>query len=126
MFDSENQSNSKATLLHSLALKLLSLVYLYLTLAHWAALIGFTGEGFIDMPMTERIYHLGMGVFAPVLAFGLWAPAGWAVALWGVLSLVALVLAEATPLEISFNLHLGMFGLFILYLSLRLIQRRLA
>lgn len=124
MFGSEKQNVTLADILQSVGLKAVALAYLYLGLMHWAQLIGFSGGGFVDLSMSLRIYHLGLAIFLPILAFGLWAGAGWAIALWGATLFSSFLLIELTDLPINRHWQLLLLALFTLYISWRFLRKR--
>jgi len=107
-------------------LRTVAILFFLLGLNAWAHILGITGGGLLQTYTTMQVFFLILAVFAPIVFFGLWAQGKWAIVLWGVGSLGVIGLNEIAFLQIKLDVYLALFGLFLVYITLRFTRSRLA
>ena len=120
--------------LYSLFLRLLSLVFVGLTILAWLQLIGYWGEGPQDrfdlMSTPWKIYISVLAVLYPVTAVGLWTTLSWGRVIWFLAMGFQIVAIMRFPdsfavHDIVIFFHLGTLAIYLGFeLALRFIEKK--
>ena len=86
-------------------LRLLSILFLYLTLETWLGLIGYWPEERFDVIATpQKVYGAIQAVLLPVASVSLWTTLSWGRAIWFIAAVVQLTAYMAFPESLSVNI----------------------
>ncbi|MDD9909774.1 MAG: DUF6163 family protein [Ahrensia sp.] len=115
----------------SVFLRLLSVVFLVLTLMVWASAVGYLDNSltrFDTMPTQTRIYVAVLAVLNPVACVGLWATLSWGRTVWLIASAFQLGFVLTDPSVTQYPDALVAFHLSCLtiYVAMRLLLHRVA
>ena len=125
MFDQEKQKGQVGHAVRSIVLKVMSIVFLYFALLHWAVLIGLTGDGFVQLGNDQRLYNLALAVFFPIISFALWAGLGWGLVLWGAVCVLLLAISQLVAIDLDTARHTALLVLLLIFSGAELARKRL-